>query len=164
MTNDKLAVLVNTFGSSIISVGREVGFEATLNKPRVARGVKVDNADDVCAVSLIGIAGGGIRGSAIIMLDGSGFNTVVNAMTGGMIKPDKDDPTAMSVAGELSNLTGGRALIQSTLIGVDITPPQLISGSNIINVSAQAPGSKCITLPFAVKPSGTLYLVLTFNI
>ena len=160
MNNDKLAVLVNTFGSSIISVGREVGFEATLNKTQVALGINVNN---VCAESLIGIAGGGIRGTAAIMLDDSGFSAVVKAMTGGMIKPDNNDHMAMSVAGELSNMTSGRALIQSALNGVDITPPQLLSGSNIQTLSTPMPGSKCLTLPFAVQPSGTLYLVLSFN-
>ena len=160
MTNDKLAVLVNTFGSSLISVGREVGLEVTLNKGQVSQGVKVDH---VCAASLIGIVGGGVQGTAVIMLDENGFSNVVNAMSGGMIKPDKNDPTAMSVVGELSNMTSGRALIQSVLNGVDVTPPQLLSGTNITNVPNQAPGLKCFTLPFTMQPSGVLYLVLSFN-
>ena len=161
VTNDKLAVLVNTFGSSLISVGREVGLEVTLNKAQVSQGVKVDN---VCAASLIGLVGGGVQGNAIIMLDAGGFNNVVSVMSGGMIKPDNSDPTAMSVVGELSNMVSGRSLIQSALNGVDVTPPQLISGNNIQNMSPQTPGIKCFTLPFSVQPSGTLYLVLSFNV
>ena len=160
MANDRLAVLVNTFGSSLISVGREVGLEVTLNKAQVSQGVKVDN---VCAAALIGIVGGGIQGTAVIMLDEGGFSSVVSAMSGGMIKPDNDDPMAMSVVGELSNMVSGRALMQSALHGVDVTPPQLLAGSNIKNVPNQTPGVKCFTLPFAVHPAGTLYLVLSFN-
>ena len=160
VANDKLAVLVNTFGSSLISVGREVGVEVTLNKAQVSQGVKVSN---VCAASLIGIVGSGIQGTAVIMLDDSGFSAVVNAMSGGMIKPDISDSTAMSVVGELSNMVSGRALIQSALHGVDVTPPQVLGGNNIQNVHTQAPGIKSFTLPFAVQPAGILYLVLSFN-
>lgn len=160
MANDKLAVLVNTFGSSLISVGREVGFEVALNKAQVAQGVKVDN---VCVASLIGLVGSGVQGTAVIMLDDTGFNSVVSAMSGGMIKPNSDDPIAMSVVGELSNMVSGRALIQSALNGVDVTPPQVLSGNNIKNVPSQAPGIKCFTLPFTMQAAGTLYLVLSFN-
>ena len=160
MANDKLAILVNTFGSSLISVGREVGLEVTLNKAQVTQGVKVDN---VCAASLIGLVGSGVQGTAVIMLDESGFSSVVNAMSCGMIKPDNNDPTAMSVVGELSNMVSGRSLIQSAMHGVDVTPPQLLAGNNIKNVPLQTPGIKCFTLPFLVQPAGTLYLVLSFN-
>jgi len=160
MANDKLVVLVNTFGSSLISVGREVGFEVTLDKAHVSQGVKVDN---VCVASLIGLVGSGVQGTAAIMLDDDGFSMIVSAMSGGMIKPDNNDPMAMSVIGELSNMVSGRSLIQSALSGVDVTPPQVLSGSNIKNVPSQAPGIKCFTLPFSIQPTGTLYLVLSFN-
>jgi chemotaxis protein CheX len=160
VANDRLAVLVNTFGSSLISVGREVGLEVALNKAQVSQGVKVGN---VCAASLIGIVGSGIQGTIIIMLDESGFGSVVNAMSGGMIKPDNNDPMAMSVVGELSNMVSGRALIQSALNGVDVTPPQLLAGTNIKNVPCESPGIRSFTLPFTALPSGTLYLVLSFN-
>jgi len=160
VANDKLAILVNTFGSSLISVGREVGFEVNLNKAHVAQGVKVDN---VCVAALIGLVGSGIQGTAVIMLDEGGFSTVVGAMSGGMIQPNADDPMAMSVVGELSNMVSGRSLIQSALNGVDVTPPQVLSGKNIKNFPNQSPGVKCFTLPFSIQPEGTLYLVLSFN-
>ncbi len=157
---EKLAVLVNTFGSSLISVGREVGLEVVLNKSQVSQGVKVAN---ICVASLIGIVGSGTQGTAVIMLNREGFNAVVTAMSGGMIKADIADPVAMSVIGELSNMVSGRALIQSSLPGVDVTPPQLIAGDNIQNVPSQSPGIKSFTLPFSLQPSGVLYLVLSFN-
>jgi chemotaxis protein CheX len=157
---NKLAVLVNTFGSSLISVAREVGLEVVLNKSQVSQGVNVTN---ICAASLIGIVGSGVQGTAIIMLNSEGFGAVVTAMSGGAIVPNTQDGIAMSVVGELSNMVSGRALIQSALPGVDVTPPQLISGDNIQNVPNQAPGIKCFTLPFTVQPAGTLYLVLSFN-
>jgi chemotaxis protein CheX len=157
---DKLAVLVNTFGSSLISVGREVGLSVALNKSQVSQGVKVAN---ICAASLIGIVGSGVQGTAIIMLNSEGFEAVVTAMSGGMITPSTSDSVAMSVVGELSNMVSGRALIQAALPGVDVTPPQLLAGDNIRNVPNQAPGIKCFTLPFALQPAGTLYLVLSFS-
>jgi chemotaxis protein CheX len=160
MANEKLAVLVNTFGSSLISVGRDVGLEVALNKAQVSQGVKVA---DICAASLIGVVGSGLQGTAVIMLDTNGFNIVVNVMSGGMIVPNRQDPLAMSVVGELSNMVSGRSLTQAALPGVDVTPPQLIAGDNIQNVPSQSPGIKSFTLPFMVNPGGMLYLVLSFN-
>ena len=157
---DKLAVLVNTFGSSLISVGREVGLSLALNKSEVSQGVKVSN---ICAASLIGVVGSGVQGTAIIMTNHDGFNAIVTAMSGGAISPDTSDGVAMSVVGELSNMVSGRALIQAAIPGVDVTPPQLLSGENIQNVPSQAPGIKCFTLPFSLQPAGILYLVLSFN-
>jgi chemotaxis protein CheX len=157
---EKLTVLVNTFGSSLISVGREVGLDVTLNKAHVSQGVKVVNT---CCASLIGLVGGGIQGTVVIMLDKEGFNAVVTAMSGGMIKPDTQDPVAMSVIGELSNMVSGRSLTQAALSGVDVTPPQLIAGEHIQNIPSQSPGIKCFTLPFMLQSAGTLYLVLSFN-
>jgi chemotaxis protein CheX len=158
---DKLAVLVNTFGSSLISVGREVGLELALNKAKVSQGVKVAN---ICCASLIGIVGSGIQGTVVIMLDKEGFDDIVTAMSGGAIKPSTQDPVAMSVIGELSNMTSGRSLTQAALSGVDVTPPQLLAGNNIQNVPNESAGIKCFTLPFTLHPAGTLYLVLSFNI
>ncbi|MDR2180871.1 MAG: chemotaxis protein CheX [Synergistaceae bacterium] len=131
-----------------------------MNKSQVSQGVKVAN---ICAASLIGIVGSGVQGTAIIMLNADGFNAVVTAMSGGMIAPNNNDSVAMSVVGELSNMVSGRALIQAALSGVDVTPPQLITGENINNVN-QTPGVKSFTLPFALQPTGVLYLVLSFGI
>ena len=157
---DKLAALVNSFGSSVMSVGREVGLSVTLNKAQVSQGIKVAN---ICAAALIGIVGEDARGTAVIMLDKDGFNSVISAMSGGMITPSLEDPMSMSVVGELSNMVSGRALIQASLAGVDVTPPQLIVGDNIQNVPNEGPGMKSFTLPFAMQPSGVLYLVLSFE-
>ncbi|MCL2146942.1 MAG: chemotaxis protein CheX [Synergistaceae bacterium] len=159
---DKLVVLVNSFGSALVSVSGELGVSVNLNKSQVTQGVKVH---DVCAASLIGIVGGGIQGTAIVMLDKNSFVTVINAMSGGMIKPSVDDAISMSVIGELSNMVSGRALIHSAIPGIDVTPPQLIAGDNIRNVPSQAPGIRCFTLPFTIQNNDTmLYLVLSFHI
>ena len=84
-------------------------------------------------------------------------------MSGGMIAPNLEDSMSMSVVGELSNMVSGRALIQAALAGVDVTPPQLIVGDKIQNVPNEGPGMKSFTLPFAMQPSGVLYLVLSFE-
>lgn len=159
---DKLVVLVNSFGSALVSVGGELGINVTFNKSQVAQGVKVS---DVCAASLIGIVGGGVQGTAILMFCKPSFAAVITAMSGGMISPSIDDPMSMSVIGELSNMVSGRALTQASIPGIDVTPPQLIAGENIRNVPNQAPGIRCFTLPFTLKDTGaTLYLVLSFHV
>lgn len=157
---DKLATLVNSFGSSVMSVGAEVGMKVILNKAQVSQGIKVAN---ICAASLIGIVGTGARGTAVIMLDKGGFDSVITSMSGGMIAPNLEDQMSMSVIGELSNMISGRALTQAALDGVDVTPPQLIVGDNIKNVPSERPGMKSFTLPFSIQPAGVLYLVLSFE-
>lgn len=159
---DKLVVLVNSFGSALVSVGGELGVNVTLNKAQIAQGVKVSN---VCAVATIGIVGGGVQGTAIVMLCKESFDAVISAMSGGMIKPNVDDPMSMSVIGELSNMISGRALTQAAIAGIDVTPPQLIAGDNIRNVPHQAPGIRSFTLPFLMKDTGaTIFLVLSFHV
>ena len=160
MANDKLVTLVNSFGSAVISVGREVGLNVALNKGQVSQGVKVDN---ICAAALIGIVGSEARGTTVIMLDNGGFNSVITAMSGGMITPSLDDTVSMSVVGELSNMVSGRALTLAALSGVDVTPPQLIVGANIKNIPHEGPNIKSFTLPFSIQPAGTLSLVLSFE-
>lgn len=159
---DKLAILVNSFGSALVSVGQEVGLRPVLNKGQIAQGIKVEN---VSAAALIGIVGGGVQGTAVLMLDNDAFQNVISTMSGGMITPNFEDPIAMSVVGELSNMVSGRALIQSAIPGVDVTPPQMIVGDNIRNVPSKAPGIRCFTLPFSFESlAGRIYLVVSFQV
>lgn len=156
---DQIAALVNSFGSSVLSVGREVGLTVTLNKAKVSQGIKVA---DVCAAAMIGIVGAGTRGKIMIMLDKGGFESVVFTMSGGMIAPSLSDAISLSVVGELSNMVSGRALIQSSLTGMDVTPPQMVV-DGVQALAAEQPGARSFTLPFSIQPSGVLYLVLTFG-
>ena len=157
---DKLAALVNSFGSAVLSVGREVGLSVALNKAKVSQGIKVENA---CAAALIGIVGNGARARVLIMLDMDGFNSIVTAMSGGMIPPNLNDAVSQSVIAELSNMVGGRALLQASLTGMDVTPPQMIVGDNIKHIPNPAATMKSFTLPFIIQPAGALYLALSFG-
>ena len=49
---------------------------------QVSQGIKVAN---ICAAALIGIVGEDARGTAVIMLDKDGFDSIISAMSGGMI-------------------------------------------------------------------------------
>ena len=98
---DKLVALVNSFASAVLSVGREVGLNITLNKSKVSPGIKVEN---ICTAALIGVVGVGSRGTVNIMLNKDGFDNIITAMSGGMIKPVIGDDVSMSVIGELSNM------------------------------------------------------------
>lgn len=156
---DQVATLVNSFGSSVLSVGREVGLNVTLNKAKVSQGIK---ASGVCAAAMIGIVGAGTRGKIMIMLDQGGFASVVSTMSGGMIAPNLSDAISLSVVGELSNMVSGRALIQASLTEMDVTPPQMVV-DGVQALLTEQPGAKSFTLPFSIQPSGVLYLVLSFG-
>ncbi|MBQ9594746.1 MAG: chemotaxis protein CheX, partial [Synergistaceae bacterium] len=91
---DKLVALVNSFASAVLSVGREVGLDITLNKSKVSPGIKVEN---ICTAALIVVVGVGSRGTVNIMLNKEGFENIINAMSGGMIKPVLGDDVSMSV-------------------------------------------------------------------
>jgi chemotaxis protein CheX len=161
MGTEKLATLVNTFGSSLMTVSKEMGVELNLAKAEIAQGVNVQGS---CLAALVGVVGGGIQGTAVIMLDEGGFRATVSAMSGGMITPNLEDPVSMSVIGELANMVSGRALIQAALEGTEVTPPQLISGAGIKTIPNQSPGVRSFTLPFKLSAGGTLFLVLSFSI
>ena len=159
---DKLVVLVNSFGSALVSVSGELGVKVNLNKSKVSQGINVKN---VCAAALIGIVGSGIKGSVIVMFDKDSFGAVITAMSGGEVTPCIDDAMSMSAVGELSNMVSGRALMHSAIPDIDVTPPQLIAGDNIRNVPNQDPGIRCFTLPFNIlNGEAALYLVLSFHI
>lgn len=157
---EKLAVIVNTFGSSLVSVSKEMGLEVKLVKSEVARGVHVTAT---CVAALVGVVGGGVQGTVVIMLDKEGFDATVSAMSGNMIVPDLEDSVSMSVIGELANMVSGRALVQVDLEGTQVTPPQLITGAGIRTIPIQSPGIRSFTLPFRVISGGTLFLVLSFH-
>ncbi len=143
-----------------MSVSKEMGLEVTLVKSEVARGV---NVSGTCVAALVGVVGGGVQGTVVIMLDKEGFDATVSAMSGKMIAPDLDDSVSMSVIGELANMVSGRALVQASLEGTEVTPPQLIIGAGIRTIPLQSSGIKSFTLPFRIPTGGTLFLVLSFH-
>ncbi|GAB1426578.1 chemotaxis protein CheX [Aminivibrio sp.] len=159
MGTEKLAVIVNTFGSSLVSVSKEMGLEVKLLKSEVSQGV---NVTGTCVAALVGVVGGGVQGTVVIMLDREGFDATVSAMSGQMIVP-AEDSVSMSVIGELANMVSGRALVQVDLQGTQVTPPQLITGAGIRTIPIQSAGIRSFTLPFRVASGGTLFLVLSFH-
>ena len=160
MGTEKLAVIVNTFGSSLLSVSKEMGLEVSLQKSEVALGI---NVSGTCVAALVGVVGGGVQGTVVIMLDRDGFDATVSAMSGDLIVPDLEDPVSMSVIGELANMVSGRALVQAALEGTEVTPPQLITGAGIRTIPLQSSGIRSFTLPFRILTGGTLFLVLSFH-
>ena len=60
-------------------------------------------------------------------------------------------------------MTSGQALMKVDLPGLDITPPQLITGDNIKAVPPRKADVKSFTLPFQVGGQGRIYLVLSFH-
>ncbi|MDR1651057.1 MAG: chemotaxis protein CheX [Synergistaceae bacterium] len=151
------ATLVNSYVAALISVSEGVGIAASFVKTNTATGVKAPGSR---AAAFIGIVGAPRHSTVALMADLPAFEAYVGAFTGGMIKPDVDDSMSMSVLGEMTNMISGRALIYADMEGLDITPPQLFSGSNIKLSPTVKANVKSFTLPFDVG-QGRVYLVLS---
>ncbi|MDR3331661.1 MAG: chemotaxis protein CheX [Synergistaceae bacterium] len=154
-----LSTLVNSYAGALISVSQTVGIDAEFVKAEIAAGVKAPGSR---VAALIGIVGGVVHSTAALMADMESFDAYVSAFTGGMIKADPEDPMAMSVLGELTNMISGQALIKANIPGLDITPPQVLSGENIKSIPPKKSEVKSFTLPFRVK-SGKLFLILSVH-
>jgi chemotaxis protein CheX len=154
-----LSLLVNSYTGSLISVSQTVGIAAEFVKSEITPGI---NAPGSRVAALIGIVGGSVHSTAALMVDISAFEAYVSAFTGNMVKADVDDPMAMSVLGELTNMISGQALIKANIPGLDITPPQMLSGDNIKAIPPKSSSVKSFTLPFKVA-GGRVYLILSVH-
>ena len=154
-----LSTLVNSYTGALISVSQTVGIQAEFLKGEVTPGV---HAPGSRVAALIGIVGSGGHSTASVMADLSAFESYVSAFTGGMVKADAEDPMSMSVLGELTNMISGQALIKANVPGLDITPPQLLSGENIKAIPTKKQDVKSFTLPFKVG-NGKLFLILSVH-
>jgi len=158
-TGNLLSILVNAYTGALISVSRTVGIEAEFVKAEIRPGI---NAPGSSVAALIGIVGGSVHSTASLMADINAFEAYVSAFTGGMVKADVEDPMSMSVLGELTNMISGQALIKADIRGLDITPPQMLSGDNIKAIPPKKPEVKSFTLPFNVG-GGRIYLILSVH-
>ena len=152
-----LSSLVNAYAGALVSVSQTVGIEAEFLKSQISAGV---NAPGSAVAALIGIVGGSVHSTAALMADMPAFEAYVNAFTGGMMQANPDDPMSMSVLGELTNMISGQALIKANIAGLDITPPQVLSGENIKVIPPRKNEVKSFTLPFNVK-GGKIFLILS---
>lgn len=162
MTTDAgnlLTALVNSYTGALISVSNTVGIEVEFVKAEVSPGI---NAPGSRIAALICIVGKDVHSTASLMVDMKAFETYVSAFTGGMIKANTDDPMSMSVLGELTNMISGQALIKANISGLDITPPQMLSGENIKAISPHKTDIKSFTLPFRVN-GGKVFLILSVH-
>ncbi|MDR1886240.1 MAG: chemotaxis protein CheX [Synergistaceae bacterium] len=151
------SILVNSYMSALVTVSESVGLTAEFVKPEMAPGVKAPGSR---VAAFIGIVGGIARCTASLMADMDSFEAYVGAFTGGIIKADPDDSMSMSVLGEMTNMISGRALIMADISGLDITPPQLVSGENIKLSPTVKSNVKSFTLPFTVG-KGRVFLILS---
>ncbi|MCF7936442.1 MAG: chemotaxis protein CheX [Synergistales bacterium] len=160
MDRDVLRRFVNAFGGGVKEVSASLGVQAELQKKGIRQGVEVTGSR---VAALVGVVGGEIHGTAAIMLDQQGFEAYVTGMSGGMVQPDMEDPVALSVVGELANMSSGKTLTKLDIKGLDLTPPQIITGENVKAVPAEKLGVISFTLPFTVGDEGKVFLVLSFN-
>lgn len=154
-----LSTLVNSYAGALVNVSQTVGIQAEFIKSEIATGVSAPGSR---VAALIGIVGASVHSTAALMADLASFESYVTAFTGGMVKADPEDPMSMSVLGELTNMISGQALTKANIPGLDITPPQVISGENIKAIPPKKSGVKSFTLPFKVG-NGRVYLILSVH-
>ena len=161
----RLTTFVNCFGLSMIAVCEKLHIGISFNKSGVCVGI---NAPGSRVATLISLYGEGTHGTLSIFMNEGCFASFVQSMTRGMIAPDPDDPIALSVAGEVSNMVSGNAvtsLSERGYSGLDITPPQILTGSNIKTLRLPEETGYTFTLPFLVEndPDRIIYQVLLFR-
>ncbi|OPZ58350.1 MAG: CheY-P phosphatase CheX [Synergistetes bacterium ADurb.Bin520] len=160
MSQQILSKFVNANGAALVSVSSTLGVKAELQKSHIAQGV---NTPGSRVAAVVGIVGGGVHGTSSIMADEGGFAAYVNAMGGGMISADLEDPVALSVIAELTNMVNGQTLMALDIDGVDLTPPQVITGENIKAVPPRSPPSSPSPSPFPWFPRGRCFWSYPFT-
>lgn len=86
------------------------------------------------AAALIDFVTPTIKGTLGLPVEEPSFNETVTVMSGGSMETSLSDILALSVIGELANMTSGRAFIQSNTNEISITPPQLLTGELIMAI------------------------------
>lgn len=162
---EKITLLVNSFGKSMIEISEKMGISLAFIKRKACLGI---NAPGSKVATLISVHGEGCHGTVSLFMDLASFSEYVNKMTHGIIPPSTSDDTALSVAGEISNMISGHAVIalsQRGFQGLDITPPQIFTGENIKTLRLPEEQGYTFTLPFniAEDPQSLVYQVLLFR-
>ncbi|HPJ24859.1 MAG TPA: chemotaxis protein CheX [Synergistaceae bacterium] len=162
---EKITLLVNSFGKSMIEVSDKMGVSISFIKRKACLGI---NAPGSKVATLISVHGEGCHGTISLFMDMASFSEYVNKLTHGIIAPSTTDDTALSVAGEISNMISGQAVIalsQKGFEGLDITPPQIFTGENIKTLRLPEEQGYTFTLPFNItdKPQSLVYQALLFR-
>lgn len=155
-----ITALVNSFGEALVSVSQSLGVSVTIDKANVKPGV---NAPGSRLAASVGFVTSDVQGTVAVMINEDSFSQYVAAMSGGMLKPDVNDPVALSVIGEFANMVGGHATMKVSSERIDLTPPQLFVGHEIKAVSFQGESVKSFTVPFKVEGNGMVFLVLAIH-
>jgi len=155
-----VAKIVNSFANALIDVCKSMGIEVSLDKTNISSDSRFPNNR---AAALIGFVTPTIKGTIGLLVEEPSFNEIVTVMSGGSIVPSLSDSLALSVIGELANMTSGRAFMQSNTNEISITPPQLLTGELIMAVPSAEDAVRSFTLPFTMRSGNKIYLVLTIN-
>ncbi len=155
-----VAKIVNSFGKALIDVCKSMGIEVSLDKSNISSDSRFPNNR---AAALIGFVTPTIKGTIGLLVEEPSFNEIVTVMSGGSIVPSLSDSLALSVIGELANMTSGQAFIKYNTNEISITPPQLLTGELIMAVPSAEDTVRSFTLPFTMRSGNKIYLVLTIN-
>jgi len=152
--------IVNSFAKALIDVCKSMGIEISLDKTTISSDTHFPNNR---VAALIGFVTPTVKGTIGLLVEESSFNEIVTVMSGGSIKPSLSDSLALSVIGELANITSGQAFIKYNASEISITPPQLLTGELIMAVPSAEDAVRSFTLPFTMHSGNKIYLVLTIN-
>ena len=155
-----VAKIVNSFGKALIDVCKSMGIEVSLDKSNISSDSRFPNNR---AAALIGFVTPTIKGTIGLLVEEPSFNEIVTVMSGGSMVPSLSDSLALSVIGELANMTSGQAFIKYNTNEISITPPQLLTGELIMAVPSAEDAVRSFTLPFTMRSGNKIYLVLTIN-
>ena len=125
---------INSFISGILNVSGMLGM-TSLQRKGLSKRTKLRTENDVNII--IGLVGD-MRGSVVFSLQEATARNIASVMMGGM-PVEKFDIMSKSALCELANMVAGNSvsLLEKEKVLVNITPPTLINGKNMITMISQ---------------------------
>ncbi|PKM76143.1 MAG: chemotaxis protein CheX [Firmicutes bacterium HGW-Firmicutes-15] len=125
---------VNSFISGLLNVTGMLGM-TSMQRKGLSKRTKLRTDNDVNII--IGLVGD-IRGSVVFSMQEATARNIASTMMGGM-PVDKFDMMPKSALCELANMVSGNSvsLLEQQKALVNITPPTLINGKNMITMISQ---------------------------
>jgi len=125
---------INSFIAGLLNVSGMVGM-TSMQRKGLNKQAKLRTENDVNII--IGLVGD-IRGSVVFSMQEATARNIASSMMGGM-PVEKFDLIPKSALCELSNMIAGNSvsLLEKEKVLVNITPPTLITGKNMITMISQ---------------------------
>lgn len=125
---------INSFVSGLLNVSNQLGIGG-MQRTGISKREKLQTDHDVNII--IGLVGG-LRGSIVFAMHETTACNIASTMMGGL-PISKFDLMPRSALCEMANMIAGNSVSNLEQMGslVDITPPTLISGKNMVSLISQ---------------------------